>query len=97
MTIVTANELQKNFDAILDSVLMYEETVAVATDKGAVMMIKQEEWEEIQETLYLKSIPGMEESILQATPIEECVDSVEWDINLHSAASADKASLVPTM
>jgi hypothetical protein len=35
------------------------------------------------DTDYLKSIPGMTESILKgkATPISECLDSVGWDIN----------------
>jgi len=34
------------------------------------------------ETLYLQSIPGMAESIIEgmATPLSECLDSVGWDI-----------------
>jgi hypothetical protein len=32
---------------------------------------------------YLQSIPGMKESIMKGktTPLDECLDSVGWDIN----------------
>ena len=41
--------------------------------KNAVL-ISEEDWNAIEETLYLNSIPGMAESIIEAgnTPIEEC-------------------------
>lgn len=35
------------------------------------------------DTMYLQSIPGMKESIMEgkATPLDECLDSVGWDID----------------
>lgn len=43
---------------------------------------EQEKWNAIQETLYLMTVPGMEESIIEGgnTPIEECMseDEVAW-------------------
>ncbi len=52
-------------------------------------MISQEDWEAIQETLYLMSIPGMKESIIEGanTPIEECI--FLEDLTLDVADSAD--------
>jgi PHD/YefM family antitoxin component YafN of YafNO toxin-antitoxin module len=47
-----------------------------------VLLISEQEWNEIQETLYLQSIPGMVESIHQsaAKTIEECIDvkDINW-------------------
>jgi len=56
--------------------------VSIATDRGAAILVSQEEWDDIMETIYLQSIPGMAESIREgkATPISECLDSIGWDI-----------------
>ena len=53
------------------------------TDDGEAILVNQDEWDEISETLYLKSIPGMANSILEgkAKPISECLDDIGWDIN----------------
>jgi PHD/YefM family antitoxin component YafN of YafNO toxin-antitoxin module len=79
---ITANTARKDFDGLLDEVIQFGEPVSIATDEGAVIMVSQEEWDGMLETLYLQSIPGMTESILEAkaTPIRECLDSVGWDI-----------------
>ena len=44
------------------------------------MLIAEEDWRAINETLYLLSIPGMRESIIEGlnTPLAECDDEVEW-------------------
>ena len=43
-------------------------------------MISEEDWNAIQETLYLLSIPGMRESIQEglATPVDECEKEPGW-------------------
>ena len=80
---MTANAVHMNFNAILDSVIKHGETISIATDDGAAILINQDEWNGMIETLYLQSIPGMKESIIEGktTPINECLDSVGWDIN----------------
>ena len=79
---ITANTARKDFASILDCVLHHGDTVSIATDNGAAILVNQEEWNGMLETLYLQSIPGMTESILEgrAAPIRECLDSVGWDI-----------------
>jgi len=80
---MTATIAQKNFIAILDSVIRQGDTISIATDDGAAMLVNQDNWYGMLETLYLQSIPGMKESIMEgkATPLEECLDSVGWDID----------------
>jgi len=83
MSHITATVAQRNFTTILDSVIRQGDTISIVTDDGAAMLVNQDDWYGIQETLYLQSIPGMKESILEgkATPLDECLDSVGWDIN----------------
>ena len=44
------------------------------------MLIAEDDWHSIQETLHLLSIPGMRESIIESlkTPIEECAEELDW-------------------
>ena len=44
------------------------------------MLISEEDWRAIQETMNLLSVPGMRESIVEGleTPLAECSDEVEW-------------------
>ena len=44
------------------------------------MLIAEDEWRSIQETLHLLSIPKMRESIIEGlkTPVEECVEGFDW-------------------
>ncbi|MCL2224578.1 MAG: hypothetical protein FWB96_06385 [Defluviitaleaceae bacterium] len=83
MSHMTAALAQQNFTTILDTVIRKGDTISIATDEGAAMLVNQDEWYGMIETLYLQSIPGMKDSILEgkAMSIDECLDSVGWDIS----------------
>ena len=83
MNHMTAKEAIREFNTIIDYVINKGEAISITTDDGAAVLVNQEEWNGLLETLYLQSIPGMKESILEgkATPLSECLDSVEWDID----------------
>ena len=83
MTHITINTALKDFSLILDNVIAQGDTVSIATDNGSAILVSQDEWNSMVETLYLQNIPGMAESIKEgkATPVSECLDSVGWDIN----------------
>ena len=80
---ITANTASKDFAILLDNVITQGDTISIAAENGAAILVSQEEWNDMMETLYLQNIPGMFESIKEgrATPISECLDSVGWDIN----------------
>ena len=80
---VTANVALNDFHGILDTVIEHGESISIATDKGAAILIGQEEWSGLLETLYLQSIPGMIESIEEArnTPARERLEDIGWDID----------------
>jgi antitoxin YefM len=50
------------------------EPVRITGENEEAVLIAEEDWRAVQETLYLLSIPGMRESIREglATPVEAC-------------------------
>ena len=44
------------------------------------MLISEDDWRAVQETLYLVSLPGMRESILEgmATPVDQLDVELDW-------------------
>jgi len=80
---MTANTAHKDFNTILSHVIKQGEVISIATDEGSAVLINLDEWNGMLETLYLQSIPGLKESIMEgkATPLTECLDSVGWHIN----------------
>jgi PHD/YefM family antitoxin component YafN of YafNO toxin-antitoxin module len=81
---ITANTALNDFDDILDNVIEFGETVSIANDKGAAILISQEEWSGLQETLYLQSIPSMVDSIkaADAESLEDGIDASEVDFEV---------------
>ena len=80
---ITANTARNDFDGLLYNVIELGETVSIATDAGAAILVSQEEWSGLQETIYLQSIPGFVESVKEArdTPASERLEDIGWDIN----------------
>lgn len=82
---ITANTAQKDFNSILDNVILYNEPVTIVSDDNKVaVLLSIEEWNGLQETLYLQSIPGMVNSIKEAAaePIEDGIDVSEVDFDV---------------
>ena len=80
MTIISANKVKENLDVILDEVQSSYEPMIITGDKHSAVLISEEVWRSIEETLYLSSIPGMKDSIINGMKenIENCASSVEW-------------------
>jgi len=80
---ITANTARNDFDGLLYDVIELGESISIATDTGAAILINQEEWSGLQETIYLQSIPGLVDSINKAreAPASERLEDIGWDIN----------------
>jgi PHD/YefM family antitoxin component YafN of YafNO toxin-antitoxin module len=80
---ITANTAQRDFNGLLNTVIELGESVSIATDNGAAVLISQEEWSGLLDTLYLQSIPGIAESIKTAreAPANERLEDIGWDID----------------
>ncbi len=57
-----------------------DEPVRIAGKRGSAVLVSEEDWSAIQETLYLLSIPGMRESIRKGlkTPVGKCKRELRW-------------------
>ena len=80
MTTITATEARKLLYKLLDNVAESHEPIQIAGKRSNAVLISEDDWRAIQETLYLHSVPGMTESIRQGleTPVEECEEDLDW-------------------
>ena len=80
LTSVTATEARKRLYALIDEVGQSHEAVQITGKRGNAVLLSEEDWRAIQETLHLVSISGMRESILEgmATDITELSDLTGW-------------------
>ena len=80
MTTVTATEARKRLYNLVDNVAESHAPVQIVGKRNSAVLISDEDWRAIQETLYLTSIPGMRESIQAGlkTPIEKCDKELNW-------------------
>ena len=80
MTSITATEARKQLYKLLDEVSNSHEPVQITGRRGNAVLVGEDDWRAVQETLYLVSIPGMRESIIEglATPVDEFADELDW-------------------
>ncbi len=80
MTSMTASEARKKLYSLLDDVAESHEPVQIAGKRNSAVLISEEDWRAVQETLYLVSIPGMRESIQKGLeiPLEKCDAELDW-------------------
>jgi prevent-host-death family protein len=77
---ISATEARKRLYALIDEVGDSHQPVQITGKRGNAVLLSEADWNAIQETLHLVSIPGMRESILDglATPTEELSDQPRW-------------------
>jgi antitoxin YefM len=80
MTTITATEARKQLYKLLDDVSDSHEPIQITGKRSNAVLISEDDWRAVQETLYLHSIPGMKESILEGmnTPVDECDEDPGW-------------------
>jgi antitoxin YefM len=80
VTAISATEARKRLYKLLDEVTDSHEPIEITGPRSSAVLISQEDWQAVQETLHLLSIPGMRESILEgmATPVDQLEDELDW-------------------
>ena len=80
MTTITATEARKRLYTLLDEVADSHAPVQIAGKRNSAVLIAEDDWRAIQETLYLQAVPGMHESIVEGlrTSVEECEEALDW-------------------
>ena len=80
MPTITATEARKRLYKLLDEVSESHEPIQITGKRSNAVLVSEDDWRAIQETLYLHSVPGMNKSIIEGlnTPIDECDEEIDW-------------------
>jgi antitoxin YefM len=80
MTTLTASEARANLYRLIDEAAESHEPITISGKRSNAVLVSAEDWDAIQETLFLLSIPGMRESIKagMAEPVDSCSEELDW-------------------
>ena len=82
MTTTTITNFRKNVYAMVENTVRFSEPINITTKDGNAMLISEEEYLGLIETLHLASVPGMKEKLIDGlnTPLSDTVpeEEVEW-------------------
>ncbi len=76
MTAISIAKARANLYQTVAEVNEYSQPITITNNRGKnAVLISEDDWNAIQETLYLNSIPGMADSIIEAgkESLEECL------------------------
>jgi len=80
MKTINATKARENLYRIIDDASASHEPVYITGRRSNAVLVAEDDWKSIQETLYLLSIPKMRESIRKGlkTPVDECSGDLDW-------------------
>jgi len=80
MTTLTASQARNMLYKLLNKAALSHEPIQISGKRHNAVLISEDDWRSIQETLYLLSIPNMRESIRKGlkTPIKKCSKKLTW-------------------
>ncbi len=80
MITVTATKARGNLYALIDEANTSHEPIQITGKRGNAVLISEDDWRSIRETLYLQSVPGMVESIQKARDegVEKASADLDW-------------------
>jgi antitoxin YefM len=80
MKTISATKARANLYKLLDETKNSGEPIQITGKRNNGVLLSEEDWRAISETLYLLSIPGMRESIRKGlnTPLDECDMELTW-------------------
>ena len=80
MTTFNATEARSKLYALIDEATDTHQPIVITGKKGNAVLLAEEDWKAINETLHLLSIPGMRESIRDGmkTNLDKCDQKLDW-------------------
>ena len=80
MSGISATEARSNLYRLIDETAESHQPIVITGKRNKAVLVAEEDWAAIQETLYLLSVPGMRESIRDGmdTPVDECDEEPDW-------------------
>ena len=80
MTILNATEARSKLYSLIDEAAESHQPIVIKGKRGNAVLVSEEDWNAISETVNLLPIPGMRESIREGmeTPPSECAEDLDW-------------------
>ncbi len=80
MTILNATEARSKLYGLIDETTASHKPIVITGKRGNAVLVSEDDWNSINETLYLLSVPGLRESIQEGMkqPISECETDLDW-------------------
>ena len=80
MTVLTASEARANLYRLIDQAAESHEPILIAGKRTSAVLVSEEDWQAIQETMHLLSIPGMRKSIRDgmSEPLSKSTKELDW-------------------
>jgi antitoxin YefM len=78
--IITASSARTNLYKLIDEVSLSHHPKTITGKRNNAVLMSEDDWMDIKETLYMSSIPNMIESIKEGmdTPLSDCEEKVDW-------------------
>ena len=82
MKTINVTRARSSLFKLIDDAYLSSEPIHITGKRTNAVLISEDNWRAIQETLYLLSIPGMRESIREGlnASIDECSEELDWRI-----------------
>ena len=80
MPTLSATEARAKLYRLIDETSMSHEPIVITGKRGNAVLVSENDWRAIQETLTLLSVPGLRDSIRagMATPVDDCSENPGW-------------------
>jgi antitoxin YefM len=80
MITLPATQARAKLYALMDEAAASHQPIQITGKRGNAVLVSEEDWSAIQETLFLLSIPGMRDSIKKgmSESIDDCAASLKW-------------------
>ena len=77
---ITATEARAGLYRLIDQTTASHQPILISGKRASAVLVSADDWQAIQETLYLLSIPGMRESIKKgmAEPLARSAKALKW-------------------
>lgn len=77
---ITVTEARSNLYRLIDETAESHQPILIMGKRNKAVLLSEEDWTAIQETLFLLSVPGMRESIREGmeTSVDECDEELDW-------------------
>nr|VFK30639.1 MAG: prevent-host-death family protein [Candidatus Kentron sp. LPFa]VFK37247.1 MAG: prevent-host-death family protein [Candidatus Kentron sp. LPFa] len=80
MTVLNATQARSRLYSLIDETAQTHQPIVITGKRGNAVLVSEEDWSSIAETLHLLSVPGMRESIKEGLKedLSACSRELDW-------------------